>query len=135
MGVEAELGGEGEGLADAEHRDAEDHVVADLRRLPGAGGAAEDGARAHDLEERADGVEGLRRTAGHEGERAGGGADGAARDRRVDRREAGGARLGRDGAGALDVDGRAVDEDGAGGGGRDDLGVDRARGSPRSGAW
>jgi hypothetical protein len=55
--------------------------------------------------------EGLRRAAGHEGERAGRGAAGAAGDRRIERRQAvrrrrQGMRLAR----AVDVDGRGIDE-------------------------
>jgi hypothetical protein len=68
---QAELLGEHEGLADADHRNAEDHVVADLGRLPGAGRAAMDDLLAHRLRGSAWPSEGLRRiAAGHEGQRA-----------------------------------------------------------------
>ncbi len=67
---EAELLGQNEGLGDADHRDAEDHVVADLRRLPGAGLAAMHDALAHLRQDRLGARKRLRRAAGHEGERS-----------------------------------------------------------------
>ena len=56
-------------------------------------------------------LEALVRTADHEGQRAGLGRGDAARDRRVDHRQAGGRRFALDGLGGGDVDGRAIDQD------------------------
>src|ERR1700733_1885252 len=101
---------EPEGFADRDHRRAEDHIVANLRGLAVAGLAAMHDALAHALEHRLAAREGVVGTADHEGERCRLGADDAARDRRIERGDAvGGCELMRL-ARALDVDGRAIDE-------------------------
>ncbi len=69
--VEAELFAEHECLAGADHRDREQHVVADLRRLPRARAAGMDDALAHLLQDRLGARERLVAAAAHERERAG----------------------------------------------------------------
>ena len=86
--VEAEFLGQHERLRHRDHRDAEDHVVADLRRLPVAGAARMHDGLAHHLQDRERALERGRAAADHEGERAGGGAADPARHRRVEHHQA-----------------------------------------------
>ena len=82
-----------------------------LAACPAPGAAAMDDALAHGLEDRLRRGEGLVGAAAHEGEGACGRAADPARDRRVERQHARRAAslMGR--LGALDVDGRAVDDE------------------------
>ena len=111
---EAQLLGEHEGLRDADHRDAEDHVVADLGRLPGPCLAAMDDALAHLGEDRLGAGECARRAARHEGEGRRLRAADAAGDRRVEGRKPSSRRHRMRLAGALDVDGGGIDDERAG---------------------
>ena len=119
--LEAEAVGQRKGLAGGDHRHAEDHVVAELGRLPVARGPAMDGARAHDLQERGNVLEGFPRAAHHEGQRARRRARRAPRHRRVERRDPRGLRALGHGAGAFHVHRRAVEQHRAPPHGRDDL--------------
>ena len=82
---QAELFGQRKGLADRDHGNAEDHVVADLGRLPGAGAAAMHDLLAHVLQHGLRRRERLVLAAAHEGQRRALGAAGAAGHRRIDR--------------------------------------------------
>ena len=64
-----ELLGQHERLADADHADAEHHVVADLGGLAGAGFAAVHDLPAHGLQDRLGLREGILAAAAHEGQR------------------------------------------------------------------
>ena len=112
---EPEALAEHEGLRDGDLRDAQDHVVADLRGLPEPGAAAVHDTAAHRLEQRPRRLEVLVGAADHEGEGGVLGADDAARDGRVDAAVPGclgeRVRLLR----LVDGDRRGVDEEGAGG--------------------
>ena len=77
-----------ERLGGADHEDAEQHVVADLGGLAGAGAARVEDVGAHLLEHGAGALQVLFAAADHEGQRAGDGAAGAARHRRIDHRDA-----------------------------------------------
>ena len=68
---EPELLTEYEGLADAGHGDAEDHVVADLGSLAGPGRTAMDDPPSHSFKHRSTPAQGTRRPSDHEGQRAG----------------------------------------------------------------
>src|SRR5215472_19034030 len=83
-----ELLAEYERLAHRDHRNAEDHVVADLRRLAVAGFAAMHDPLAHALEDRLAALEGVLAAADHEGERRPLGAADAAGNWRIERGDA-----------------------------------------------
>jgi hypothetical protein len=112
--VQAQLLGQRDGLAGAQHRDAEQHVVADLGRLPRPVVAGPDGRAAHRLQGRLD--------AGEVGSsqptmKARVPASAAMVPPETGASAKAEARLlgqGGDGAGAVDVDGRAVDQQGRG---------------------
>ncbi len=73
-----------EGFADADHRDAEDHVVADLCGLPGAVATTMDDLSGHGLKDWLAALESLLASARHDGEGACRRVAGAAGNRRVD---------------------------------------------------
>src|SRR5262249_61989961 len=83
-----ELLAEYERLAHRDHRNPEDHVVADLRRLAVAGFAAMHDPLAHALEHRLAAFEGMFGTADHEGQRRRVGAAHAAGTPRSERGDA-----------------------------------------------
>ena len=111
---EPQLLGQHERLADADHADGEDHVVADLGGLSGAGLAAVDDALAHGLQEGLGLREGRRGAAAHEGERRRLGSAHAARHGCVDREHVGFGSKAVRGARRGNVDGRGIDEQRAG---------------------
>ena len=108
--VEAQLLRQDEGLAGGHHGGAQDHVVANLGRLPRPRAAAMDDALAHGLQHRLASGEGLHRSPAHEGQRARHGAARAAGDRGVQRQQALGARQLMHGPRALHIDGGGIDQ-------------------------
>uniref|UniRef100_A0A0N5A4J2 LigA n=1 Tax=Parastrongyloides trichosuri TaxID=131310 RepID=A0A0N5A4J2_PARTI len=125
LGFEPQLLGQGDGLAGADHGDAQQHVVADLGRLTGAVVAGADGDAAHGVQRRFDAGEVGLVAADHEGQRPGVGGRRAARDRRVGEGVTRFLGQGRHLARRLHVDGRAVQKQRAGGRRADDLfGID-----------
>ena len=68
--AEAELLGEREALADRDHRDAEDHVVADLGGLAVAGRPGMNDRPPHCLQDRPGALEGPALAPDHEGQLA-----------------------------------------------------------------
>ena len=108
--IEAELLRQHEGFRHRDHRYAEDHVVADLRRLPVAGAAGVHDGLAHLLQDRLRARKSLRAAADHEGERRRGGATDAAGDRRIEHQQPFLFRRARDRARGFHVDGGAVDQ-------------------------
>ena len=119
---ETELLSKNESLADADHADAEDHVVADLGGLAGTRVTTMHDLLAHGLEHGFRLLEGRRTAAGHEGERRALGAANTAGHRRIEGEHL---RLRAEivrGACTRDVDRRAVDKQRAG-----------LRGAPRGG--
>src|SRR5437588_6331384 len=107
---EAELFAENKGLADRDHRRAEDHIVANLRGLTVTRIAAMYDALAHPLQNRLAARESFRGAADHESQSRGLGAGDPTRDRRIKRRDATlrGKRM--RGPRTGHIDGRAVDK-------------------------
>ncbi len=103
--VETQLLGQHEGLADADHRDAEDHVVADLGRLAVAGAAGVDDVLAHALQDRLGAGKGGVAAADHECQGSRLGPHRAAGDRCIDHLEAAISGGCSDFAGRGDIDG------------------------------
>jgi hypothetical protein len=116
---EPQLLSQHERLADADHADAEHHVIADLGGLPGASFPAVHNPLAHGFEYRLGFFKCRLGATSHERQRAGFGPADAARYWRVERQRAGLAgklvRPARRGH----VDGRAVDDERAGCRGRE----------------
>ena len=108
--VEAELLRQHEGLAGGDHGGAQNHVVADLGRLPRPRAAAMDDALAHGLQHRLGRCEGLRRAAAHEGQRARARSARAPRNGGVERQQSPRARQSVRGARAFHVDGGGIDQ-------------------------
>ncbi len=111
--IEAELFGQHKRFASSDHGDREQHVVADLGRLPRARAACEHDLLSHLFERRQAARKRLLAAAAHEGERARFRAADAARNGSIEEIEAGffGGRV--HGARGIDVDGRAVDQQSA----------------------
>ncbi len=119
-----ELFSQNEGLANGDHRNAEDHVVADFRRLTGATVATMDDAPRHRFQNGAGLRKGVRTSTGHEGQGAGFRTAHPARNRCVDGEKpvfcSDVMRL----AGRLHVDGGGIDEERALVGLWRDVGID-----------
>ena len=108
---EAELLAQHEGLADGDHRDPEDQVVADLGGLAGAGVAGVHDGPAHGLEDRPRAPDRGLAAADHEGEAGRLGARDPARYRRVDHFQPARVRGRTDLARGSHIDGRAIDQE------------------------
>ena len=108
---QAKLFRERKGLADTDHGNAEDHVVADLGRLPRTRPAAMHELLAHVFQHGFCRRKRLVLAAAHERQCRALGAAGSARHRRIDRKHAafGSQRMRL--LGAFDVDGRAIDDE------------------------
>ena len=109
-----------DGLAGADHLDAEQHVVADFHRLAGAMATGMEHRPPHDLQQRPRPFQRGGVTADHEGQLAVAGTGRPAGHRRIDHVEAAFGRLFRHPARAVRGNGRAVDQQRAGCGGVED---------------